>query len=273
MPDHLTDATSTVGSVLAPDDSRHSPTALEQAIPAPRRRRRSRRTDWRLGGSTVRPWNLTLLSVALISVGVGVVGGALIGRIGSPWAGAASTLVLWVGFGVPIVVAFARSRPVGLLRVRALDVLYALVLGGALRMLQGVLEGPHALFPTVATLDGALPTGWWLSDALPAVLVAPVLEEFFFRGVLLIVVYQLLRRSAGSIAAAFAALLVSTGAFILMHLTGGPLSMADAISLGLVGSTCALLVLLTGRIWGAVLTHVVFNATYFALVLAGASLR
>ena len=66
-----------------------------------------------------------------------------------------------------------------------------------------------------------------------------------------------------------AALLVSSGGFVLLHATGGSLSIADAVQLLAVGGMGGLLVLLTGRIWGAVLTHVVYNASYLALVAAG----
>lgn len=212
-----------------------------------------------------------MLAVALVSVGVGIVGGGLLSRVDAPWAPIASSLTLWVGFAVAIGFAFARSRPIGLLRFRPVDVLFGVGVGLALRGMQGAVAGV-APFPTAAMLDSSLPASWWLTDALPAVLVAPVLEEFLFRGVLLVVVYQLLRRAAGSLAAGFAALLVSTGAFILVHAIGGTLSVADAVVFGAVGLTCGLLVLLTGRVWGAVLTHVVFNAAYVVLVVVGTAL-
>lgn len=217
----------------------------------------------------MRPWNLTVLIVALISVGAGIMGGVAVSRIDSPWAGLASTLVLWVAMLVPVMFAFVRSRPVGLLRFRAIDVLYALTLGVGLRVVQGALAGDRGGFPSIATLDGSLPDGWWLTEALPTVVGAPLVEEFFFRAVLLIVVYQLLRRMSGGVAAGFAALLISTGAFILLHGIGGVLPLGDAVAVGAVGLTCSLLVLLTGRIWGAVLTHVVYNTTYLALTIIG----
>ncbi|WP_454170179.1 CPBP family intramembrane glutamic endopeptidase [Microbacterium paulum] len=242
-----------------------------EAAPAPRSRRRRRpRTDWRQGGRTVRPWNVTVLAVALVGVGLGVVGGGLLARAPLPWAPFASTLVLWAGMLAAVGFAFARSRPAGLLKARPIDLLWGVGLGFALRLLQGWLSGADAsAFPSAPTLDGALPTSWWLTEALPAGLVAPVVEEFFFRTVVLVVVFQLLRRAVGSVAAGLTALLVSAGGFVLLHGAAGALSLTDGIQLFAVGGTCALLVLLTGRIWGAVLTHVIYNVSYLVLVVVG----
>lgn len=239
----------------------------------PRPRRRARRTDWRQGGRAVRKWDGTVLAVALIGVGVGVVGGGLVSRAAVPWAGFASTLVLWAGMVAAIVFAFARSRPAGLLRFRAIDLLWGVALGLALRVLQGVLSGADvAVFPSAPTLDGSLPASWWLTEAVPAAIVAPVVEEFFFRAVVLVCVYQLCRRSLGGVAAGMTALLVSAGGFVLLHASAGGLTLADGVQLFAVGGTCGLLVLLTGRIWGAVLTHVVYNASYLVLVVIGSTL-
>jgi len=218
----------------------------------------------------VRRWDLAVLSAALIGVGIGVVGGGAASRIAAPWAPLASTVVLWAGLGAAIAFAFLRGRPAGLLRFRPTDLLWGLGLGIALRMMQGWVSGADAAsFPSAVSLDGSLPSGWWLTDALPAGVIAPVVEEFFFRAVVLVAVYQLLRRGVGGVAAGMTALLVSAGGFVLLHATAGVLTLSDGIQLFAVGATCALVVLLTGRIWGAVLTHVVYNVTYLALVVVG----
>lgn len=218
----------------------------------------------------MRPWNVTVLAVALVGVGLGVVGGGLLARAPLPWAPFASTLVLWAGMLAAVVFAFSRSRPVGLLRFKPIDLLWGVGLGLALRLLQGWLSGADAsAFPSAPTLDGALPTSWWLTEALPAGLIAPVVEEFFFRTVVLVVVFQLLRRPVGAVAAGLTALLVSAGGFVLLHGAAGALTLTDGIQLFAVGGTCALLVLLTGRIWGAVLTHVIYNVSFLVLVVVG----
>ncbi|MDJ1114519.1 CPBP family glutamic-type intramembrane protease [Microbacterium dauci] len=240
-----------------------------------RRRRRSRRTDWRLGGTAVRTWDGTLLATAFISLGVGVVASTMVGALWrSPWSALVSLAVLWVGMLVPVVVAFRRGRPAGLLRFRPVDLLYGLVLGVALRLVEGWASGAASKpLPSVATLDGALSPTWLFTDALPAAVFAPAIEEFFFRAVVLIAVFSILRRAAGTFAAALAAVLVSTATFILLHGVDGSLPLSEAIPLGVVGIVTALLVVLTGRIWGALLVHAVYNALMIALIAAGTLLR
>ncbi|MFS0868160.1 lysostaphin resistance A-like protein [Microbacterium sp. 179-B 1A2 NHS] len=243
--------------------------------PAPRRRRRVQRTDWRLGGTAVRRWDAIVLAIALISLGIGAFGSALISSIWtSPWSGLVSTTALWVGMLFAVVYAFSRGRPAGLLKLRPVDLLFGVMLGLLLRLLQGwVTDAGHQPLPSIATLDGSIPPTWFLTEALPGGLIAPVVEEFFFRTVLLVVVYTLLRRPAGRFAAALAAVLVSTATFILMHAVDGSLPLAEALPLGALGLTCALLVMLTGRIWSAVIVHIVYNTTMLVIVAAGTILR
>lgn len=235
--------------------------------------RRPRRTDWRLGGRTVLRWREWLLAFALISVGLGVVAGSVVVWLWpSPWAATLATALLWLGMLVPIVGAFIRSRPIGLLRARPVDVLYAVVIGALLRLVQGWMQlavGGSDALPSYPTLDRQLSSGWWFTELVSPVVVAPVLEEFFFRAVILVALYSALRKPVGRLTAGLVAVLVSTGMFVLLHAVGGTLSVDEALSLTLIGLVCALLVTLTGRIWGAVLVHVVYNATFVILALAG----
>ncbi|QKJ20236.1 CPBP family intramembrane glutamic endopeptidase [Microbacterium hominis] len=238
--------------------------------------RHVRRKDWRLGGRTVRRWREWLIAIALGSLGVGVLLGTLVESVWeSPWAPLAATALLWLGMLVPIVWALSRSRPAGMLRIRAVDLLYAVVLGIALRIAQGWIElaaGGTGALPTSALVDGSLPQSWWITVALPAVTAAPVLEEFFFRAVVLIAVYTMLRRRFGGFAAGIVAVLASTALFVLVHTLTLSSTTDVVISLTLLGLVCSLLVAFTGRIWGAVLVHIVYNATWVALVAAGALL-
>jgi len=175
--------------------------------------------------------------------------------------------------GVAVIYALSRARPAGLLRLRAIDLLWGIGVGLGLRALQGWLAGVNlSAFPTIATLDGSSGIAWMFTVAVPAVFVAPVLEEFFFRAVVLVGVYQLFRRAVGIGAAATTAVLTSAGAFVLLHAVGGVLALQDGIQLFVVGCACAVLVIVTGRIWGAVLAHVVYNATYIALLVVGSAL-
>jgi len=229
-----------------------------------------RRTDWRLGGRTVARWRESLLAIALFSLGAGVLAGVGALQLGAS-AGVATALV-WAGMIVPIVIAFARSRPAGLLRWRPVDLLWAVGLGLLARFTQGWLDGldgAPALFPQLPSVDGNLASGWWFDGVVAPVLIAPPVEEFCFRAVLLVSVYTVLRRPAGRFVAGLAALLVSTGLFIGIHSITGLGAVADMVALAVLGGVCGLLVLLTGRIWAAVGVHVVYNGLGVVLALLG----
>jgi membrane protease YdiL (CAAX protease family) len=222
----------------------------------------------------VQDWGYDLLGWAMISFAAGIL---LSAGIPSVVPGATGVLIagiaLWLGMAVPVALAFARSRPRGLLRFRPVDLLYGIVLGGVLRLAQGWFEqaaaGGPVPFPSYPTIDGQLSSSWWFADALAPVVISPVIEEFFFRGVLLVVIYTVVRRALGKRVAAFVAVVVTTGVFVAAHTLNGALGWDDVASYALVGIVCGMLVLLTRRIWGAVLVHIVFNATWVALATAG----
>ncbi|MDR7184921.1 membrane protease YdiL (CAAX protease family) [Microbacterium trichothecenolyticum] len=278
MPDQPSDAAPTVDlwSLRPPAGSSAAVAAEEAPIEeeAPRRSRRSSheaRTDWRLGGRTVFRWREGLLAIALISLGAGVLLGSLVAAVwDSPWAAASATAIVWIGMLLPIVWAFTRSRPIGLLRVRAIDVLYGVVLGALLRTTQGWIEGldgTPAEWPGLVQVGGSVPLSSVIFDVVGPVVVVPVVEEFFFRAVVLVSLYTVLRRPFGKLTAGLAAALGSTALFVVMHGISGAADVSGVVSLSLLGLVCALLVLLTGRIWGAVLVHVVYNGSYLALAV------
>ena len=233
----------------------------------------SRRDDWRLGGRTVHPWRSQVLAVALLSVGVAVLLGSVLTLVlPTAWGGLAATGVLWLGMLVPIVWAFIRSRPVGLMHFRFLDLLWGIGLGLMLRTVQGwlaVAAGGSGALPSYPSIGGSLPSGFLFSDVLAPVVIAPVIEELFFRAIILVSVYTLLRRAVGKLMAGAVAVVVSTALFVMLHSMTGALAVDEVISLSLLGLVCGLLVVLTGRIWPAILTHVVYNATFVVLALAG----
>ncbi|MFT4211129.1 MAG: type II CAAX endopeptidase family protein [Microbacterium sp.] len=253
------------------------PTGVDVADPPPAesrpRRRSSRRTDWRLGGSTVARWRERTLAVALVAVGLSVIVGALIASLwSSSWASSLATVVGWVGMLVAVAWALSRSRPIGLFVFRWVDVLFGLGLGIVLRTAAGWIDvdlGGSGAFPSYATVNGALSSTWWLDDLLGPVVIAPSLEELFFRGVLLVSLYTVLRRPFGKISAGLVAFLATTGFFVLLHAVAFDSGSAAAVSLALLGGVCAALVLLTGRIWAAIVTHVVYNATFVILAVLG----
>jgi len=220
----------------------------------------------------VHPWRSQVLAVALLSVGPGVLLGTLVTVLAPSWGGLAATGVLWLGMLVPIVWAFARSRPAGLLRFRFLDLLWGTGLGLILRMVQGwlaVAAGGSGALPSYPSIGGSLPSGFVFADVIAPVVIAPVIEELFFRAVVLVSVYTLLRRPVGVVMAGAVSVVASTGLFVLLHSLSGGLGVDEVISLSLLGLVCGLLVMLTGRIWPAILVHVVYNGTFVVLALAG----
>lgn len=249
---------------------------MEQTLDAPpeekRSRRRGPRRTWREGGSSTARWTLDLLGWALVSLGAGVLAAnAAVLLLPASAAGPVAQAFIWAAFAVPIVLAFRRSRPRGLLRFRALDLMYGVVFGVALRIADGVLQsegGEPAAWPTTVSAAGSLPDGFLLDAALGS-FVAPTLEELFFRGVVLVAAYTVFRRLSGRVAGGIAAAALSTALFVAAHLLVEGMDASRVLSLVLVGVVASALVLGTGRLWAAVVTHIVFNATGFALVAVG----
>jgi membrane protease YdiL (CAAX protease family) len=234
------------------------------------------RREWRTGGTTVERWNWLLVGWGVLALGAAVLAATasteFIGRTAGGWIG---TVAVWVALILPVVFAYRMSVPRGLLRFRPVDLLFGLVLGVALRFVAGGLAQAAtgwSPWPTYMTVDGALPGSWWFNDLVVPVVIGPVLEEFFFHGFLLVLLYTVFRRmTAVRSVAGIGALLVTTGLFVLLHqLTGSLVATWDgAVSIALVGLVGGLLVLLTGRLWPALLLHVAFNGSYVVLALVG----
>ncbi len=220
----------------------------------------------------MRRWNEWLLAIALIGLGIAVLAGAVI-----EWAWDSSvaplvgTAVVGLGMVATIVLAFTRSRPVGLLRFRPLDLLWGVGLGVGLRLAEGLIAGPQPL-PTFATIDGRV-SEWWALDAVGAVVTAPVIEELFFRAVVVVTFFTILRRLVGQVAAGVIAALVSTGLFVMTHALAGAADIGPVIGLTLLGFVASGVVLFTGRIWGAIVLHAIYNASFVALSALGTALN
>lgn len=246
-----------------------------------RSRRRRRRGDdatrprrtWREGGTSVHRWGWEFVGWAVLALGIGVLGATgVTATMGGASAALIAQIVLWVAFAAVVVAAFARSVPRGLLRFRPVDLLFGLVLGGMLRLAQGWVQmraGGDGGWPSYPSLGGSLPSSWFFDDLLADVVISPVVEEFFFRGLVLVAVYTAVRRLAGREVAMFASAIVSTGLFVVAHALLAPLSWDAVVSLALVGLVASLLVLLTGRLWPAVLVHVVYNGLWVAMATVG----
>ncbi|MGX1701069.1 CPBP family glutamic-type intramembrane protease [Microbacterium sp. NPDC055357] len=258
MADHSSDLAVSVSAVTADD-------------PRPRIRAAAR-TDWRLGGRTVKRWREPLLAVAFGVLAVALLTAAILQWL-RPESEVLATAIILIAMAGVCVWAFVRSRPAGLLRFRSVDLVYGLGAALLLRLVQGWIDvglTGYASFPTHPVMGERPRVEAWMLGGLD-VLVEPVVEEFFFRGVILVAVFTLLRRRFGPVAAAAAALLVSAASVALVHLVvpttepGGPWAVA---ALGIV---CGLSVLLTGRIWAAVLAHVGFGALGTVLTFVGSA--
>lgn len=215
-------------------------------------------------------WDGRLFLLVMAVSGAGVLGALALDRVTSPWGAAASLVVLWAGMAGAVLVALLRARPSGLFEFRMIDIVWGIGLGLVLRGLSGALTSlGDPSFPSIPTVDGTIPTSWWWSEAAPAVVIAPLLEEMFFRAVILVVVYQIFRASVGPVSAAVTALLASSGTFVLLHATFAMVSFEQSLELLAVGGVCSGLVLLTGRVWAAVVAHVTYNVLFLVLALAG----
>ena len=193
-------------------------------------------------------------------------------RVTAPWAPTVSLFALWAGLLGAVVWAFVRARPAGILVFRPTDLVWGLGVGLGLRLVQGLLSDANsAPFPSSASFFGMLWVGN-AGDVFAAGFAGPVIEEFFFRAVLLVALYQLFRWSLGHVAAGVTATLASAGAFICLHAAFGALSLSDGLQLFLVGVACSGLVIMTGRIWGAVLAHIVYNVSFVLLGVLGTAL-
>jgi membrane protease YdiL (CAAX protease family) len=182
------------------------------------------------------------------------------------WANALSLVGLWIGFGGAI--AFAgqpgRLAPLdGPWRVRPRDGLYVLV-GAGCQFVVAVAYAPfHAkgLSRPVHHLFGSAHGATLAALGVMSVLVAPLLEEWFFRGAL----YRALRQALGDrtrFASTTLAVVISAVLFALAH--GEPLQFAGLAFLGVV---LAVLVERTRRLVPSVVTHASFNAVAFAALL------
>jgi membrane protease YdiL (CAAX protease family) len=158
------------------------------------------------------------------------------------------------------------SRDIGL-RFRPLDLLWGLTLGVIARVVASILEiaAYGSMGSAGAILDEPAHDLWWVFVMILApVLVSPVVEELFFRGLVLRAVARsaidngAVRRWAFGIAVS-----VSAVTFALIHLinAGSPTAaLVIGLSTLLFGLGAGALAAVTGRLGGAIVAHVVFNA-------------
>jgi len=158
-----------------------------------------------------------------------------------------------------------------------------LAIGLGVGVLAKVLGVVFALIATAVT--GSLPEGsnvqlgddkvWAaLTGILVASLLAPLVEELFFRGFVLNGVRNAVLRKRGAAAstrAVVVAVAVSAGAFAVLHLQpifDPALLITLALSTFAFGALNAIVTLYTKRLGSAIVAHVFFNGSSIALILA-----
>ena len=189
------------------------------------------------------------------------------------WATLFGYLCVWVPLLGAIVVAGARRGPGFWLydlrfSVHPMDLIWGLAVGLLARTVTSLIEiaGYGSVGTAGVTLGETVYDGWWLFGAVLApVLLAPVIEELFFRGLVLRAVHSQAAKHAGQRAASAIAIGVSGLTFALMHLAALDFSSTATVvvvasSTLIFGLAAAWVSLATGRIGGAIMAHVTFNA-------------
>lgn len=217
-----------------------------------------------------RPWAALIFAVAGVFIAA-LIGAGWRGVPAEPWVARLLDIVV---LSAPLVVAallaigLAGSR--GFVRRVVLgwrwtDAVLGLAIGLVLR---AVIE---LVAPTTGSVSGGfgvVSTAAVVVFAIGAVVVSPVVEELFFRGVVLAVMLDLCA-PLGRVAASVVGIVVSSAAFAALHLSpiGGVATWGVLLAPVVVGVGCGILFALTGRLASAVIAHVVFNAIGVGLVV------
>ncbi|NUJ89003.1 CPBP family intramembrane metalloprotease [Plantibacter sp. MCCC 1A11337] len=215
----------------------------------------------------------TIGFVATVVIALGFPGGV---RIVGPFSPLGGYVLVWL----PLVVALLIVLLVPSLRptvpmavrwsVRPIDLLWGAAAGLLLRIVVSSLEilcygGLPATAGNAVPLATADEVVYVVVALLSVILIAPVIEETFFRGLVLPSIIRMLRGGRW-IAVGISALL-----FAILHLLAVTTS-AQAVVVGvgtlLVGLGAGSLAVLTGRLGPAIVAHVVFNASILALGLS-----
>jgi uncharacterized protein len=224
-----------------------------------------------VGGESRPPVHRSWLTDAAVGVVLAILLVLLVSaRITSAQLGVLlSYLAVWVPFVVLVLVAVFRHgsgspvRDLGL-RFRPIDVLWGLAIGMLARVVASLIEiaGFGRMGGGGVTFGETVYDGWWLFGAVLApVLLAPLLEEVFFRGLVL-------RAVAGNVPGSRAvslgvAIAVSGLVFALVHVVQATTVMETWVTgLGTLvfGLAAASVAAVTGRLGGAIIAHVTFNA-------------
>jgi membrane protease YdiL (CAAX protease family) len=182
------------------------------------------------------------------------------------WANALGLLGLWCGFSAAIIYAYreGRLRPwPDQWRPRVSD-LWFIVLGVACQYAIDLAYEPFhfkSLNKPVNHLFAASHGTGFVIIGLLTVLVAPLFEEWLFRGVL----FRALAEGLPGVTRRTAVVVGVVGSAVLFGLAHGePLEFAGLAALGIV---LAVVAYRTKRLVPSYLTHAAFNATAFVMVI------
>jgi membrane protease YdiL (CAAX protease family) len=184
----------------------------------------------------------------------------------------ASYCVVWCPLGAAVLIAVLRgglgtSRARMGCRITWFDLFLGLGAGFLLRALAGLVEIglTGRMIGLGVTFGDTVYDGWWLFGTVIApVLIAPFVEEVFFRGLLQGSTNRALATALGRRAAVGFSVVLSALTFTLLHMleAANPTAvLVLGISTFILGLSTATLTAATGRIGAALVAHVVFNAT------------
>jgi membrane protease YdiL (CAAX protease family) len=183
------------------------------------------------------------------------------------WANALGLIGLWVGFGIAIYYAYTYGNLRALAhqwRLVPTDVFYV-ALGVGCQFFVDALYMPfhvRHLNAPVNHLFGSVFGASFVLLIVMTALVAPIMEEWLFRGVLFRALSEGGRRS-GSRASVVLGIVLSAALFALAH--AEPVQFAGLFVLGLVLAT---LVWRTKRLVPSIVTHMSFNGVAIAAIVS-----
>lgn len=181
---------------------------------------------------------------------------------------------IWIGLALAVVTAFMAKGPAGIYQTRWSDLFWGVAAGAVLRLSQGI--GDLALsvsFPTLASIGIGADVPAASVSLLKLGIVGPVVEEAFFRGLVVVSLFVWLRGSLGPLVSGVVAALVSGGLFVSLHALLGVGDVRDALQLLAVGLMCSLLLLLSGRLAASIYAHVTYNCSFLVLASMGTLLQ
>jgi len=215
----------------------------------------------------------TIGFAATVVIALGFPGGV---RIVGPFSPLGGYLLVWLPLVVALVIVLLvpglRPTAPSTVRwsIRPIDLLWGAAAGLLLRIVVSSLEvlfygGLPATAGTTVPLATADEVVYVIVALLSVVLIAPVIEESFFRGLVLPSIIGILRGGR------WIAVVISALLFAVLHLLAVT-TVAQAIVVGvgtlLVGLGAGSLAVLTGRLGPAIVAHVVFNGSILALGLS-----